>query len=368
MEVNQILVGDVKDVLADSVPFIDMTITSPPYWRVRNYDSDHVTWNDGWVGELGQEPTKEQYVNHMCDIFDLIHKSTLNQGSCWVNLGDIYFDKQLSQIPSMFAIEMCKRGWKLRNEIVWHKPHCIPHSTKNRFMVDFEKLFFFVKQDNYFFNQQFEPIAISDKERERFDRLMTIPETSEHIKSNMRRNKRSVWSISGSLNPTIHIATFPVELIKTPIQACCPEQVCVNCGAPVRRTIEREKYGRIDYESKFNHHGNSNEKSVLQKRRWLREVSKQKAVELYPNNKQLQLDYIRLMHAHGNVVNEWEVVHKCNCDAKFRKGIVFDPFMGSGTTAIAAMKYNRDWVGVEINPEYARIASNRIEEYATKNS
>ncbi|MFQ5822904.1 MAG: DNA methyltransferase [bacterium] len=50
--------------------------------------------------------------------------------------------KSLCQIPSRFAIEMCNRGWILRNGLIWWKPNCMPSSTKDRFTVDFEKIFF----------------------------------------------------------------------------------------------------------------------------------------------------------------------------------------------------------------------------------
>lgn len=45
----------------------------------------------------------------------------------------------------------------------------------------------------------------------------------------------------------------------------------------------------------------------------------------------------------------------------FTNDIVIDPFMGSGTTAIAAIKNNRNFVGYEINKEYINLANNRIE-------
>lgn len=44
----------------------------------------------------------------------------------------------------------------------------------------------------------------------------------------------------------------------------------------------------------------------------------------------------------------------------FTNDIVIDPFMGSGTTAIAAIKNNRNFVGYEINKEYINLANNRI--------
>ena len=52
---------------------------------------------------------------------------------------------------------MTNRGWILRNEIIWHKPSCLPASVTDRYTVDFEKMFFFTKKPKYYFKQQFEP-------------------------------------------------------------------------------------------------------------------------------------------------------------------------------------------------------------------
>ena len=75
------------------------------------------------------------------------------------NYSDVYRPKSLVQIPSRFAIEMTNRRWILRNEIIWHKPACMPASVKDRYTVDFEKMFFFTKEPKYYFKQQLEPLV-----------------------------------------------------------------------------------------------------------------------------------------------------------------------------------------------------------------
>ena len=155
-----------------------MCITSPPYWGLRDY---------GVNTQLGLEKTPEQFIDKLCDVFDEVKRVLKPNGSCWVNLGDSYHrgtrdsvpkqkgikevgykyefnhkkkygdyyrPKSLIQIPSRFSIEMTNRGWVLRNEIIWHKPSCLPASVKDRFTVDFEKMFFFTKNPNYYFKQQ----------------------------------------------------------------------------------------------------------------------------------------------------------------------------------------------------------------------
>jgi len=138
---------------------VDCIVTSPPYWGLRNYNNISKSWKD-WKGQLGLEPTFNMYINHLCDIFDEIKRVLKSSGTCWVNIGDRYstsksgiISKCLIGIPFRFTIEMINRGWILRNTIIWHKPNAMPSSVKDRFSVDFEYIFFFVKNQEYFFDQ-----------------------------------------------------------------------------------------------------------------------------------------------------------------------------------------------------------------------
>lgn len=146
-----------------------------------------------WLGCLGLEPTFKLYIKHLCDIFEDFKRVLKPYGSLWVNLGDSYStqggqnrnpDKDYSQynsikltnrmigvpliksnelpskclclIPFRFATEMCDRGWIIRNVIIWKKNNCLPSSAKDRFTVDFEYLFWFVKNSKtlYWINKK----------------------------------------------------------------------------------------------------------------------------------------------------------------------------------------------------------------------
>lgn len=259
---------------------IDMCITSPPYYRLRDYGID---------GQVGLEETPDDYVEHLCVLFDKIYDRLKNKGSLWVNIGDSYnstnrsykadkkwcekvgFDKSfniresgqvepnrkplkqfktktLLGIPFRFAAKMIDRGWILRNTIIWHKPYCIPSSAKDRYTVDFEYMFFFTKSNSYYFKTQYEQSTVKGKKDLRI--------------------KRTVWNIAPSRFPEAHFATFPEELLESPIDACCP-----------------------------------------------------------------------------------------------KGGIVLDPFFGSGTTGIVAIKQNKNFVGIELNPEYIEIAKKRLKPF-----
>ncbi|HVB24076.1 MAG TPA: site-specific DNA-methyltransferase [Ktedonobacteraceae bacterium] len=245
MKVNQIICGDALTTLKELPDAcIDMCCTSPPYHALRSYLPD--THPDKPL-ELGLEPTYTEYINKLCDVFDEVKRVLKPTGSCWVNLADNFSGsggkrksskmrskrtaylggvgvhipptnipkKSLCLIPFRFAIEMVRRGWILRNTIIWQKVNATPDSMKDRFTIDFEYLFFLSKSPRYYFNQQFEP-TVDAKTRQN---------------GQLWRNKRSVWTISTrpSRYPG-HYATYPEELVETPIRAGSqPGGIVLDC-------------------------------------------------------------------------------------------------------------------------------------------
>jgi site-specific DNA-methyltransferase (adenine-specific) len=283
---------------------IDMCVTSPPYWGLRDY---------GVPGQIGLERNFYEYITKLCYLFDDVKRVLKKEGSLWVNIGESYSrddtsnnnctgagivkqkaginsasgykvecnipEKSMCLIPHRFAIEMINHGWILRNTIIWHKPNAMPSSVTDRFTVDYEYLFFFVKSKKYYFEQQKEPLK--DSSIERAKRNCYSEKTAayagfdsknhdlyyEKVKNGELdyRNKRSVWPVNTLAYEGDHIATYPEELIETPIKSCSP----------------------ID-------------------------------------------------------------------------GIVLDPFIGSGTTGVVSLRLNRKFIGFELNPNTVKEAYNRI--------
>jgi site-specific DNA-methyltransferase (adenine-specific) len=209
-------------------------------------------------------------------------------------------NKSLYLIPYRFAIEMQERGWIVRNLLIWHKPNVMPSSAIDRFTIDFEPVFFFVKNNktlywindktgeivnkcpkgiqgvegidwdwkevkefsseakikktshwrarDYYFEQQFDPYT-KPMNRWGGDVLKADGESTwdegtgqtTYRTRNMRpnplgRNKRAVWTINTSPLKEAHFAIFPEELIITPIKAGCP---------PTRKAYRCKKCGKI---------------------------------------------------------------------------------------------------------------------------
>jgi len=261
-------IGNCLDVLKKmSNESIDVCVTSPPYWALRDYGSEPVIWNDSkcgtWKGQLGLEPTFNMYIEHLMMIFTEVKRVLKPTGSCWINLGDTYNgnkrgntdekqgkiesgeldkkssaevpNKSLCQIPSRFSIAMTDAGWCLRNKIIWHKPNVMPQSCTDRFTNDYEEFFFFTKSQKYYFIQQKEPVKEVSLKRAEYGFKsvkanlsgsskagIDVEKMGKRFVNSNGRNMRCVWNIPTSGSHLEHVAMFPSALIDIPIRSCCP--------------------------------------------------------------------------------------------------------------------------------------------------
>ena len=233
----------------------DCCVTSPPYWLARDY---------GVPGQIGQEPTPQEYVERLCRVFDEVRRVLRDEGTCWVVLGDTYFGadkcgraKSLASIPSRFEIAMTDSGgWILRNVITWHKPNAIPTSVRDRFTIDYEFVFFFVKSRRYYFDRQLErslcPGSKHVQKRpgskgEIIKRTVNRTYFSRNIVTGEFRNMRCVWSIPTTHCLDAHFAVYPERLIEIPVRAGCPESGTVIdpfCGAGTTAVVCERTGGR----------------------------------------------------------------------------------------------------------------------------
>ena len=232
-----ILTGHCVDVLATlPAASVQAVITSPPYWGLRDYGTAPVTWEDGWTGEIGQEPTPDAFVGHLVDVFRAVRRVLRPDGLLWVNLGDTYAtghisnpspkstlggtkdvgagddpvartgakggrQKSLAGIPYRFALAMMSDGWIFRQDIIWHKPNPMPESVTDRCTKSHEYVFLFAQQPRYFWD----PSAMREP-------IAELPVRDS-------KNRRSVWTVSNGGVPQSHFATFPPDLIRPMIMA-----------------------------------------------------------------------------------------------------------------------------------------------------
>lgn len=151
---------------------------------------------------------------------------------------------------------------------------------------------------------------------------------ADHDTTTIGRNKRTVWKIATCPSPFQHFAMFPQALIEPMILAGCPAQVCSACGAPHVRVVERA----ANYTSR-QHRGQ-------------------------PNGTPPQVDSSGWQPA---TVHDHGFAPGCDCNIPATPGVVIDPFMGSGTTALVAQRLGRDFVGCDLNAEYVELARKRVQ-------
>jgi len=295
--------------LADLEPeSVQTCITSPPYWGLRDYGAE---------GQLGLEPTPEEYVANLVAVFREVKRVLRDDGTLWLNLGDSYAGslhgkppqvrddippslqsgsdlyttarggttvppgckpKDLVGIPWMVAFALRADGWYLRSDIIWAKPNPMPESVTDRPTKAHEYLFLLSKSPRYFYDadaiREWDTTGHSDPG----PRKQNGGGSPESLRGDFRgefmlptagRNKRSVWTVATQPFPGSHFAVFPPKLIEP----------CILAGA-----------------------------------------------------------------AEGDTV--------------------LDPFAGAGTTGVVALRHDRDFIGIELNPEYAEMARNRIRDDA----
>lgn len=210
-----IICGDANDELKKFPDnYFQCCITSPPYWGLRDY---------GVPRQIGAEPSLDDYVNNLVDIFREVRRTLCDDGTLWLNIGDSYTSgnrtwrdpdkknpargmnyrpptpsglksKDLIGVPWRLAFALQSDGWFLRSDIIWYKPNCQPESVKDRPTRSHEYLFLLTKSDKYLYN---------------YDDIMEPSTDGRGL-----RNRRTVWSIRTEPFKYAHFAVFPEELIK----------------------------------------------------------------------------------------------------------------------------------------------------------
>ena len=326
---NTILVGDVRDRLralpADSV---DTVITSPPYLQLRNY---------AMAAQIGLEDDVTGWVEALRDVGRELARVLKPTGAWWLNLGDSYSrdvrtgapPKSLLLGPERLALGLVADGWTIRNKVIWAKPNPMPASVRDRLACTWEVVYFLVRSPSYSFDLD----AIRVPHRTRSTNRRTAKPSSAssqavsarppswagplagnnsglvRYKANglpghpLGKNPGDVWTIATANFRGEHFAVFPTALVEPPLLATCPERVCARCGIP----WERARAGAL-----------------------------------------------------GRLAVRGELRQVCPCNAGTRPGLVLDPFFGSGTVGVVAERHGRDWLGIELNPAFATLATSRI--------
>ena len=266
--------------------------------------------------------------------------------------------KDLIGIPWRVAFALQADGWYLRQDIIWSKPNPMPESVTDRCTKSHEYIFLLAKSQKYYFDNEairerggnwksakssfhFDKNKDSKKAELARQGLATQGGLAHKDEDRQDRNKRSVWTITTKPFSGAHFATFPEDLITPMILAGCPKEVCNKCGKAREPILERDD--KRHWTERNNYKSGDKYTFEYSKSKQKNEVGRNDAPASFKSPKQ---NFIGLTD--------------CGCSAGFSSGIVLDPFMGSGTTAVVARKLGRNYLGIDLNKKYIEIAEKRL--------
>lgn len=352
-----------------------MVVTSPPYWGLRDYGVDE---------QLGLEDNPETYIENLCIIFDEVYRVLKNEGTCWVNIDDKYVNKKINNtksrslygIPDRFKVSMIDRGWLCRNEIIWHKPNAMPSSAKNRFNSDYEKLYLFTKSNNYYFETQYEKAVTKPKVKPKVKKRV-LHNNSKYENTEQEKSVRQGMSKDRGNNlvekrPKLPTQEEFVNFIrsKTNINIIC-ENVDIK-RTTVEHWFRRDaggfsfpsvedwnlvKYLIDDFSEEFSDVDNKLTYVVYETDDINKNIHKGRIKRCVWS---INTKPFKGCHFAPYPEELVETPIKAGCPVD---GVVLDPFMGSGTTGLVAKKLGRNYIGIDLNPEYIEIAQKRINDH-----
>ena len=331
--INTLHIGDAR-IIIPTLPkkSIQTVITSPPYFQLRDY---------GINGQIGQEETVEDYIYNLVDVFHKIKHVLKDDGTLWLNLGDRYAGsgknrnaagknytlkegckdsahtgrrmgiikptplsgwlkpKDLIGVPWRVAFALQKDGWYLRQDIIWHKPNVMPEAVKDRCTKSHEYIFLLSKHKNYYFNAE----AIKEDSVTFENRLPAI----------IRNREYGYASKLNAMHPSYNL----------------------------RRDDKRDPFKQERPQKRLNRKDSDYDITKRNKR----------DVWTIPTRPYKGAHFAAFPMA---------LISPCILAGSREGDVILDPFFGSGTVAEAARFFNRNWIGIELNPKYKDLYKEQL--------
>lgn len=309
---------------------VDLVLTSPPYWQQRQYADPTA---------LGGEPTVAAYVAALLPICAELQRVLKPAGSFWLNIGDTYQRKSLSGVPWRVALALQdQQGWRLRNEVIWHKLKGGPDNARDKLRTMHEQIFHFVQSSRPYYDID----AVRNRPRATTERATgVVTATGVSGKRYRRQIQRST-----ALTPTEQaaaLAALEATLAKVAAGELFDFRMVIRGEQRVTHSDSTAVSGR--------------------------------ALELARHG-----FYILPYHARGSKPGDvWEIVPEDSwrrdqhwapfpealCELPVLAtcppgGIVLDPFAGTGTAVVAAVRHGRRGIGIDLSAEYLQTAASRI--------
>lgn len=283
---------------------IDCVLTSPPYWAHRDYGVRPTAWNDGSRTVLGLETSVDAYVEHVREVFKEIRRVLKPTGTLWIVLGDTY------------AGHWKGPGRNGKTSGVLHRR--VPN--KSLCLVP-ERIALGLVGDGWILRNRIvwqKPNHMPSSVKDRFTNSW------EHLLFLVRQGRYR----------------FDLDAVRVPHTKARCFKTKIHGKVAIRSTPHIRGHRRPPHpgEPQSFHPLGKNPGDVWQ-------ISTQPSRSGHPA-------------PYPERLCEW--VLKAGCPPG---GIVLDPFVGSGTTALVAAKLGRRYIGFDANLNYVRAARARLQRF-----
>lgn len=331
---NQCHYGDCLETLRRMPDGVVQTcVTSPPYFGLRDYNCD---------GQIGLEPTPEQFIAKLVDVFREVKRVLRDDGTAWVNIGDSYQTtsgggqqvgqtntgaglatkratskqtgikpKDLIGIPWMLAFALRADGWYLRQEIIWAKPNPMPESVTDRCTKSHESIFLLAKSEKYYFDAGAIKEPAAPGSIARWNQDIEQQAGSDRVPGKTNGNMKAVGGKGGK-------SAFRGQ----------GHQRDGDKGPANREGRDMQDVGSGE---------TRNKRSV-----WTVATTPYKGAHF--------------------ATFPIALIEPCILAGAPAGGVVLDPFFGSGTTGQVAQNLGRKFIGCELNPAYKPLQDERLQQ------
>jgi|SRR6478735_4009802 len=303
MEINKIYQEPCLDTLKKMPDnFLDSVITSPPYWQLRDY---------GYSGQWGLEPTYKEYLENLWNIMDEVYRVLKTEGTVWINLGDTYNGSKLGNTSN--------KGYKENTVVSTFKKNkqkepyktllLIPH----RFAIGCMERGWIIRNDIVWAKRNGMPESVTDRFSKKHEYFFFMTKSEKYY--------------------------FDLDSVR---------DVLKN-NVSIRNKASKE-YGRGSGSKQFS----EGERiwGSIEKGKNPGSVSDFWDIPTKPSKEKHYTSY------NDNLLKK-PVLSGCP-----ENGLIYDPFMGTGSTAEVCLRTNRNFIGSEMSPEYCNIANNRIDKFS----
>lgn len=320
---------------------VDLVVTSPPYWRKRDY---------GVTGQLGQESTPAAYTAALMECLTEWARVLTATGSVFLNVGDGYHRRALAGIPGRIETAAQDAGWLLRNRIIWTKTRGMPDPARDRLAGRHEYVLHLTRRTYHYdlhgYAQRYGNGA----------------------------NPGDVWAIEPERSLSPHLAPFPTELARRAILLGCPRRVCATCGHPSQRILGRSTQLDPNRPQAVRAMQLAEQAQLTPahiaaiQATGISDAGKAMKVQTGTgrNSATVQALAAEAKAALGGYFREYTMAPRvttgwsdCGHD-RWRRGRVLDPFSGTGTTGLAARELGRDYVGTDLDPTCHPLLQQRL--------